>query len=118
MLKVLIADDSAFMRTIIKNYIKEFSEIQIIEAEDGKDAISKFSATIPDVVFLDMIMPGLSGLEVLKEIKKVNKKSRIIMVTSVGQSKVIEEALKNGAERYITKPFKAEEIKKIIQQSL
>lgn len=117
MLKILIADDSAFMRTIIRNYIKDVPNLSITEAEDGEETIKKFGQIIPDIVFLDIIMPRMSGLDVLKQIKLINKGSRIIMVTSVGQSKVIEEALKSGAERYITKPFKAEDLKKIIEQS-
>ncbi len=118
MLKVLIADDSAFMRTIIRNYLKEIKNISVNEAEDGEDTLIKFEQTLPDVVFLDIIMPKMSGLEVLKKIKKINRSSKIIMVTSVGQSKIIEEALKNGASGYITKPFKALEIRRIIEKAM
>ena len=118
MLKVLIADDSAFMRTIIRNYLKDYKGVTLIEAEDGEDTLMKFDENLPDIVFLDIIMPKMSGLEVLKEIKKINRSSKIIMVTSVGQSKIIEEALSNGASGYITKPFKAVEIRRIIEKAL
>lgn len=118
MLKVLIADDSAFMRTIIRNYIKVYPSVAITEAENGEEALQKFEEVSPNLIFLDIIMPKMSGLEVLKEIRRNTKSSKIYMVTSVGQSKVIEEALKIGAEGYITKPFKAEEIKNIVEKLL
>ncbi|MBW2988413.1 two-component system response regulator [Candidatus Woesearchaeota archaeon] len=115
-MKVLIADDSSFMRTIIKNYLKEFKDLSIEEAADGEETLKKFEEFNPDIVFLDIIMPKLNGLEVLRAIKKLNKMAKVIIITSVGQSAVVEEALREGAEKYITKPFKYEDIVDVINE--
>ena len=115
-MKVLIVDDSSFMRSIIKGYLKEFPTLKIAEASDGDEALKVFSEFQPDVVFLDIIMPKLNGMEALKTMLKIKKTVKVIMVTSVGESSVIEEALKIGAEKYITKPFKYDDIVGVINE--
>ena len=115
-MRVLIADDSSFMRTIIKNYLINFENLEIEEAGDGQEAIEKFKSFKPKLIFLDIIMPKLNGLDVLKQIKKIDKSVKVIMVTSIGQSGVMEDAINLGAEKYITKPFRYEEIVEIINE--
>lgn len=115
-MKVLIADDSAFMRNIIRNYIKDFPGIELREAGDGEETLRVFQEFSPDLIFLDIIMPKKNGLEALAEIKAKSPGTRVVMVTSVGQSKVVEEALGLGAECFITKPFKQEDILNVIRK--
>lgn len=113
-LRVLVVDDSAFMRNMIKNILKETNVKEILEAADGNEAIKQFKENSPDLVFLDIMMPKKNGVETLKEIMTINKDATVVMCTSVGQEKVINEAIDAGARDFITKPFRADEIKNII----
>jgi len=115
-MKVLIADDSSFMRTVIKNYLKNFQGLTIVEAVDGQDALEVYKTEKPDLILLDVIMPKLNGLDVLKKIRETDKSTKVVIITSVGQSSVVEEAMSLGAERYITKPFRYEDLVEIINE--
>lgn len=115
-LKVLIADDSAFMRNIIKNILSQNSITDIIEAVDGADAVKKYGETKPGLVFMDIMMPNKTGLEALKDIMASDKNAKIVMCTSVGQEKIVQEAVEFGATDFVTKPFKPEDIKEIISK--
>lgn len=113
--KILIADDSAFMRTVLKNILENIGHHDFEEAGNGNEAIEKVKSYQPDLVLLDVIMPDKGGIEVLKEIGSVNK---ILMISAVGQEKIIDEAKGLGARGYIIKPFDnhqvEEEVKKIL----
>lgn len=114
MAKILIADDSQFMRTSLKDILKKESH-EIIESADGKEAIEKFEADKPDLVLLDIIMPEVDGMEVLK---KIGKKAKIIVISAVGQEKMVNEAKELGALDYIVKPFKNEKVLEIVKKVL
>lgn len=109
-MKILIADDSAFMRTILKDIIAQskWADAQIVEAVDGADAIAKYKAEQPDLVLLDIIMPVQNGIGVLKEIGQ--SAPSVVIVSSVDQMEVIDEAKTLGAKDYITKPFDAKQV--------
>lgn len=115
-LKILIVDDSAFMRSIIKNTLGQNGISDIVEAVDGSDAIIKYDENKPDLVFMDIMMPNKTGLEALKEIMTKDPNAKIIMCTSVGQEKVIQEAVETGATDFVTKPFKPEDIKEVLSK--
>jgi two-component system, chemotaxis family, chemotaxis protein CheY len=116
-LKILVVDDSAFMRNILKNVIKEFPEHTVSEAVDGEDAIVKYRELMPNLVFMDIMMPKKTGLEALKEIRGFDTNAKIVMCTSVGQEKVMQEAIELGASDFIIKPFKPEDIKEVLRKS-
>ena len=114
-IKILLVDDSSFMRKVLKDILEGEGFKNFIEAETGKEAIEKFKSEKPDLVLLDIIMPQLDGLGVLKEIgEKVN----VIIVSAVGQDDMIKEAKESGAKGYIVKPFENDqvisEVKKIL----
>jgi two-component system chemotaxis response regulator CheY len=112
--RILIVDDSVFMRNIIKNALSSSNISEIFEAGNGDEAIAAYKDKKPDLVFMDIVMPVKTGLEALKEIKGIDAAAKIVMCTSVGQEKVIEEAVNSGAYDFITKPFKAEDIKEVL----
>ncbi|MGM5480834.1 MAG: response regulator [Nanobdellota archaeon] len=113
-MKVLLVDDSAFMRNMIKEAIKDNGH-EIEEAGNGEDAIKKANEFNPDIIFLDIVMPGMTGVDALKEIKKEHKDVHVVMCTSVGgQQKIIDEAVSAGASDFIVKPFQSEDILKAI----
>lgn len=103
-MKILIVDDSTFMRTALKNMIIKsgWGDVQIVEAADGNEALVKFNEERPDLMLLDVIMPQKDGIEVLKEIGKI---ATVIVISAVGQEKIIEQAKWLGAKDYIVKPF-------------
>lgn len=112
-LKVLIADDSAFMRKILKDILATMHLTDVIEAENGKEAIEKFNSEKPELVLLDIIMPEADGIEV---IKNIGKKVNVLIISAIGQDKLIKEAKDLGAKGYIVKPFDRNQVVEEIQK--
>jgi two-component system chemotaxis response regulator CheY len=109
MTTILIADDAAFMRMRCGRLLTD-NGFEVIEAENGREAVEKYAEHRPDVVLLDITMPELDGLEALKEIMSADPQARVAMVTAVGQQQVVMEALKSGARDFVVKPFQPERI--------
>ncbi|MFP4175653.1 MAG: response regulator [Planctomycetota bacterium] len=111
-MKVLIVDDSRSMRRLITMALKHIGETDVIEAEDGVQAVYKLQEALPDLILLDWNMPNMSGIQFLKRIKGHDKLKDIpvIMVTSEGKSSEIQSALDAGAESYVVKPFKPQDL--------
>ena len=101
-IKILIVDDSIFMRNVLKNILVTAGYSQFIEGGTGIEAISLIADQKPNLVLLDLIMPEMGGIEVLKQVGKTQK---IVVISAVGQDKIIEEAKTLGASGYIIKPF-------------
>ena len=116
--KIMLVDDAAFMRMMIKNTLKQNGYTDIIEAKDGEEAIELFKQENPDLTLLDITMPNIGGLEALREIKNINKECKVIMCSAMGQENMVVEALKSGAEDFIVKPFKPDRIMKTISNIL
>ena len=112
---VLIVDDSSSMRAIVRKIIKAsgFNIGELLEAADGKEAIKVLTDEWVDLVLTDINMPNMNGLELISEIKKdeMLKSIPVVMVTTEGSEKRIQESMKLGASGYIKKPFLPEEIK-------
>lgn len=111
-MKILIAEDSQFMRGVLKDIFKE-EGYELVEAQDGKEALDKFEKEKPDLVLLDIIMPEVDGIEVLKNI---GKKAKVIVISAVGQEKMVEEAKELGALDYIVKPFDNEKVLETVKK--
>lgn len=116
-LKIMIVDDSAFMRAIIKKIVGG-NGARIIEAADGKQAVELYKKENPALTLMDVVMPNLSGVEALKQIRAIDPNARIIMVSAAGQEMIIKEALDNGAYDFIVKPFKEEQVQETIAKAL
>ncbi|MFH0817762.1 MAG: response regulator [Candidatus Micrarchaeota archaeon] len=116
--KILIADDSAFMRKILENAIKKSGAHEITSVPDGSDAIIKYKEVSPDVVFLDISMIKVNGIDALKEIQKMDPKAKVFMCTAVGQDAIMKEATDAGAMGYIAKPFKEDQIISAVKKVL
>ena len=115
-LSVMVVDDSAFMRNMLKNLIGQAGANVVGEAVDGVEAVQKFNELHPQVVFMDIMMPNKNGLEALKDIMNIDRNTKVVMCTSVGQEKVVSEAVDAGASDFIVKPFKPEDISSVIQK--
>ncbi len=108
-LNILVVDDSAVMRKIIKKALTDskYSDATISEAGDGQEGLEEFDPKQTDLILADWNMPNLNGLEFIKKVReiKASKKVVIIMVTTEGSAGKMEEAMDNGVDNYITKPF-------------
>ena len=111
---IMIVDDAMFMRSVIRKTLKEMGYENIVEAQDGEEALALFRENQLDLVLLDITMPGKSGIEVLEEIHKENPDLKVIMCSAIGQEMMIQKALEAGAVDFIVKPFKKEEFCKVI----
>ena len=116
--KILIVDDAMFMRYTIKKALQNGGYVNFIEAGDVQDALSSYQEHKPDLVTMDITMPGKSGIEGLQEIMKVDPAARVVMVSAAGQKPKVIEALKLGAKHFIVKPFKEEDLIKIVHSIL
>ena len=113
-MKILIVDDASFMRMMLKDILSK-EGYAIIEAVDGKDAVEKYKIEMPDIVTMDITMPNMTGIESLKEIKKLDSHAKVIMCSAIGQQNMVIEAIQAGAKDFIVKPFEAERVKNAIK---
>lgn len=118
MATVLITDDALFMRSMLQDILQAAGHRVIGEAEDGAQAVKLYGVLKPDVVTLDVVMPGKSGPEVVRELLALDRNARIVMVSSISQIEVVEEALRLGAKAYITKPFDPERVRETVAKAL
>ena len=103
--KILLVDDAAFMRMLIRNTLTTNGYTNILEAADGEIAVSTYSAEKPDLVIMDITMPNKTGIEALKEIKAMDPGAKVVMCSAMGQEAMVVEAIKLGALDFIVKPF-------------
>ena len=108
--KVLIVDDTAFMRMTLKNVIEKNGYEVIGEAGDGEDAVSQYRELQPDLVTMDITMPKMDGITAIKEIKQAHPDAKIIVCSAMGQKPMVIEALNAGAKDFLVKPFDAERV--------
>lgn len=118
MAKIMVVDDAAFMRMMIKNTLTKNGYTDIVEAQDGAEAVAKYDEEKPDMVFMDITMPNMDGLQALKKIKEGNPDARIVMCTAMGQQSMVVEAIKYGAKDFIVKPFNADRIAEAVNSIL
>lgn len=111
---VLIVDDAIFMRTTIKRILENHQFEVVGEASNGLEAVELYKTLLPDVVTMDITMPGMNGIEAVKEIIAEYPDAKIVMVTALGQQKLIVDALEFGAKDFITKPFDPDQIVNVL----
>ncbi len=116
--KIMLVDDAAFMRMMIKNTLLQNGYTEIIEASNGDEAISAYKSESPDLTILDITMPVKDGLVTLKELKEFDGNAKIVMCSAMGQENMVVEALKLGAQDFIVKPFKPDRIMKTVTSIL
>ena len=115
---ILICDDAAFMRMMIKDILTKNGYNVIGEAENGAIAIEKYKELSPDLVLMDITMPEMDGIQALKGIKALNANASVIMCSAMGQQAMVIESIQSGAKDFIVKPFQAdrvfEAVKKVV----
>jgi len=115
---ILIVDDAAFMRMMIKDILSKNGYQVVGEAENGAKAIEKYKELMPDLVIMDITMPEVDGIQAVKEIKNFDQDSKIIMCSAMGQQAMVIESIQAGARDFIVKPFQAERVIEAIKKVL
>ncbi|MGN1423132.1 MAG: response regulator [Oscillospiraceae bacterium] len=115
-MKILICDDSMFVRKKMRDAVVKAGVTDIVEASDGQQAVEKYKAEKPDLCFMDIIMPVKTGVDALKEIRAFDKDAKVIMASSVGTQANLKEAIVAGAYDFLQKPIDDAAVKKIIDK--
>lgn len=115
-MRVLVVDDFTTMRKIVKNVLKQINIENVVEADNGKNALNVLMNEEIDLIISDWMMPEMTGIEFLKVCKKDDEKKKIpfIMVTTEGQYDSVKEAIQSGVDNYIAKPFTSDRLKEAI----
>ncbi len=114
---ILVVDDAAFMRMRCAKLLTE-NNYEVIEAENGLQAIEKYKEFKPDGVLMDITMPELDGLSALKEIRAFDPEAKVAMVTAMGQQSIVIDALKAGAKDFVLKPFQSDRVLAAVKKML
>ncbi len=115
---VLIADDAAFMRMMLKNVLTEAGYEVVGEAENGAVAVSRYRELSPDLTTMDITMPEMDGLTALKEIRAGDPAARVVMCSAMGQQSMVIESIQAGAKDFIVKPFQPDRVLEAVQKAL
>jgi two-component system chemotaxis response regulator CheY len=115
---VLVVDDAAFMRMMLKDILERNGFKVVGEAANGEEAIKKYKELKPDVVTMDITMPILDGIKAVKKIKKINPQAKVLMVSAMGQEKLIIESIEAGAEDFIVKPFQPRKVVEAVKKCI
>lgn len=118
MAKIMIVDDAAFMRMMVRDILTKNGHEVVAEAENGKVAIEKYQECQPDLVTMDITMPEMDGITAVKAIKGTNPAAKIIMCSAMGQQAMVIEAIQAGANDFIVKPFQPDRVIEAIKKVL
>ena len=116
--RVLIVDDAAFMRMMIKDILSKNGYEVVGEAENGHVAIEKYKELKPDLVTMDITMPEMDGIAAVKEIRAFDSSARVIMCSAMGQQAMVIDAIQAGAKDFIVKPFQPERVLEAVSKAL
>ncbi len=116
MSNILICDDAAFMRMMIKDILTKNGYNIAGEAENGVKAVEKYAEVKPDLVLMDITMPEMDGIEALKRIKAADPNASVIMCSAMGQQAMVIESIQSGAKDFIVKPFQADRVIEAVQK--
>ena len=113
---ILVCDDAAFMRMMIKNTLTKGGYNIAGEAENGAKAVEKYKELSPDLVLMDITMPEMDGIQALKEIKKLDPNAKVIMCSAMGQQAMVVESIQAGARDFIVKPLQEDRVLEAVKK--
>ncbi len=115
---ILICDDAAFMRMMIKDILVKNGYDIAGEAENGAKAVEKYAETKPDLVLMDITMPEMDGIQALKKIKESDPNASVVMCSAMGQQAMVIESIQSGARDFIVKPFQPERVLEAVRKAV
>ena len=113
---ILVCDDAAFRRMMIKDILTKNGYVVVGEAENGAKAVEKYNETKPDLVLMDITMPEMDGIQALKKIKEGDTGAMVIMCSAMGQQAMVIESIQSGAKDFIVKPFQADRVLEAVKK--
>lgn len=116
--RVLIVDDAAFMRMMLRDILSKNGFEIVGEAENGKIAVQMYEELKPDVVTMDITMPEMDGIAAVKEIKTTYPDAKVVMVSAMGQQAMVIEAIRSGAADFVVKPFQPDRVLEALGKAL
>ena len=115
---ILICDDAAFMRMMIKDILTKNGYEVVGEAANGAEGVEKYSQLKPDLVMMDITMPEMNGIDALKKIKESDSNANVIMCSAMGQQAMVIESIQAGAKDFIVKPFQVERVIEAVKKAI
>ena len=115
---ILICDDAAFMRMMIKDILGKNGFNVAGEAENGLIAVEKYKELSPDLVLMDITMPEMDGIQALRKIKEFDANAKVVMCSAMGQQAMVIEAIQAGAKDFIVKPFQADRVIEAVNKAI
>lgn len=116
--RVLIVDDAAFMRMMIKDILSKNGFDVVGEAENGAVGVAKYQELRPDLTTMDITMPEMDGISAMKAIKKIDPDAKVIMCSAMGQQAMVIEAIQSGARDFIVKPFQPDRVLEALRRAI
>jgi two-component system chemotaxis response regulator CheY len=117
-IKVLVVDDAAFMRMMVRDILSKNGYEVVGEAENGMKAVEKYQELHPDLTTMDITMPEMDGISAVKAIRKIDPNAKIIMCSAMGQQAMVIEAIQAGARDFIVKPFQADRVLEAVRKAV
>ncbi len=115
--RILIIEDDEEMRSLLEDYLEE-EGFEINSVGNGSEAFRILVREIFDVVITDIRMPGLTGLEIIPGVRKLQPETSIIVITAIGSEEVHQKAIQRGADSYLEKPLRFQELGRMIHELL
>ena len=115
---ILICDDAAFMRMMIKDILTKNGYNVAGEAENGRIAVEKYAEVKPDLVMMEITMPEIDGIQALKKIKESDPSATVIMCSAMGQQEMVIESIQSGSKDFIVKPFQADRVIEAVKKAV
>ena len=115
---VVVVDDSAVMRKLVSNMLTNIGFTVIGEANSGESGVQLYTELKPDIITLDVVMGKVSGLDALKQIMEHDETAQVVMISSMAQKPIVQEAVMCGAKGFIIKPFDEFDVKRAMSKVL
>ncbi|MFE5322810.1 response regulator [Paenibacillus sp. NPDC056579] len=117
MAAVMVVDDTAFMRMVMRGLMEQLGMNVVAEARNGLEAVNLYEKVRPDLVTMDITMPEMDGIEALKQIKRMDSKAKVIMCSAMGQKDMVLEAMRSGAIDFVVKPLQKDRLEEAVRNS-
>jgi two-component system chemotaxis response regulator CheY len=116
--RVLICDDTMFMRMVIRRVLETHGYTIVGEADTGSDAVAKYATLRPDIVTMDVVMPDQGGIDALRRLRALDPRACVVMCSALGQEQLVQEARGAGAADFLVKPFQADDLVATVARAL
>lgn len=110
MARVLVIDDTTFMRIFLKSILVKGGHVVVGEADDGVKTVEQYKVLNPDIVTMDITMPNMNGIDAVKQIMSYDPSAKIVMCSAMGQQEMVMDAIKAGAKDFVVKPFQEDRV--------